>query len=328
MKGIACVLFSLSVILCTIPSGVEARLGGSGASFLSMGGGSRPLALGGAYAAYAEGIDAIYWNPAGIADIEKSSFSFCHATLFADMYHENFAFVFPLKDGAFGISALALISGKIEVTNYANQEGTGEFYSANDYAIGLTYARMMTKKFTAGATMKVINQNIAQVSANGVVFDLGATYNTGFANLKFGFAVQNFGSDMAYGGEDLEIEVGIGGDSLVSEEDILATYKSEPYSLPLTFQVGAAMDLYNNAEHRLTVEADLVHPNDQKETYAVGVEYAYREMFFLRGGSTGKNNRGLSGGMGLRFMDFQFDFSFEEHSQLADIKRVSVGFSY
>jgi len=328
MKRTACVLFLVSAVACTIPLGVDARLGGSGAAFLSMGGGSRPLALGGAYAAYAEGIDAIYWNPAGIANIEKSCFSFSHAELFADMSHENFAFVFPSKDAAFGISALALLSGEIERTDYANQEGTGELFSANDYAIGLSYARMMTKKFTAGATIKVINENIAEVSANGVVFDLGATYNTGFRNLKFGFVVQNFGPDMAYTGEELEITVGMGGDSLPSEEDIQATYKSESYALPLTFQLGAAMHLYDSPEHRLTVEADLVHPNDQDETYAVGAEYAYREMFFLRGGSTGKNNRGLSGGMGLKFMNFHFDFSFEQHQELSDIKRVSLGFSY
>lgn len=328
MKRIACMTFLLLASLCLLSSGVQARLGGSGGTFLSMGGGSRPLALSGAYTAFAEGVDAIYWNPAGIADIEQSCLSFSHAQLYADMKHENFAFVYPVGNGAFGISALALVSGDIEVTTVENQDGTGETYSANDYAVGVSYARMMTQKFTAGATIKIINQNIAQVSANGVVFDLGATYNTGFRNLKFGFVVQNFGTDMSYGGEDLEVDLGIGGDTLTTEEDISGSYSSEAYPLPLTFQMGAAIDLYNADEHRLTVEGDLVHPNDQTETYAVGVEYAYKEMFFLRGGSTGKNNRRLSGGMGLRFMNFHLDFSFEEHTELTDIKRISIGFSY
>ncbi|KPJ49603.1 hypothetical protein AMJ40_05165 [candidate division TA06 bacterium DG_26] len=328
MRALVPIIVAFSILFTGFPSQVEARLGGSGGAFLSMGGGARPLALSGAYVAFAEGIDAIYWNPAGIARVDKSSLVFSHALLYADMSHENFAFVQPLTDGAFGISALALISGDIEITDYENQEGTGEFYSANDYAVGFSYARMMTKKFTAGFTMKVINQNIAKVSATGVAFDLGATYNTEFHNLRFGFAAQNFGVDMSYGGEDLEIKVGIGGDSLNVEEDILATYKSEPYTLPLTFQLGAAVDLYNSAQHRFTVEGDLVHPNDQEETYAVGAEYSYREMLFLRAGHTQKNSRGFSGGVGLKVMNFQVDFSFEQHSELTDIKRISLGFNY
>ena len=324
MKRILCFIFIMGLLYGI----ANARLGGAGATFLSLGGGSRPLALGGAYVAFAEGIDALYWNPAGIANINKTNFSFTHAELFADMSYENIAFVYPLGDAAVGISILAFLSGDIEETTLEYQEGTGDHFSCNDFAVGITYGRMMTKRFTAGATARVINQNIWKCSATGVAFDLGATYNTGIRNLKFGFVVQNFGSDLVYSGEDLEGTLVMEGYENIQESDIPYVLASEPYPLPLTFQLGVSIDALYSIIHRITVEADLIHPNDQNETYAAGVEYCYNNMFFLRGGHTQKNCRLWSTGFGVKLANMKVDYSYEHHRYLVGIHRISAGFSY
>lgn len=318
-------LLILGVIMVLfIPYCTYARLGGAGATFLGIGGGARPVALGYAYSAVAEGPDAIFWNPAGLARIRQTSFSFSHAELFADMNYENFAFVYPLQDGAFGVSVIALLSGLIEETTLEHQEGTGDFYSANDYAVGVSYARMMTTKFSAGFTLRAVNQNIWKVSANGVVFDIGATYNAGYLNLRFGFVIQNFGPDMRYTGEGLEFLFVPSDYESTMEADVPGAFRSEAYSPPLTFQEGFAVDPIHNEIHRVTLSADLIHPNDQEETFGAGVEYSYQERFFARMGYTGKNNRKLSGGMGVRVGSINFDYAFETHEYLNPIHRISV----
>ncbi|MCK4352626.1 PorV/PorQ family protein [candidate division WOR-3 bacterium] len=321
-----CFLLTSYFLLLTsyffLPTLAFARLGGCGASFLSIGGGARALSLGGAYSAFAEGVDAIYWNPAGLAKIRRTSASFSHVNLFAGMSEENIGIVIPIKDGAIGISAIALLSGKIEETTMDNWEGTGDYFSANDFAVGISYSRMLTDKFNAGFTVKGINQNIAKLMANGIVFDIGGIYNTKLKNLRFGFMIQNFGADMAYSGETLDTIIG----------GHTATYKSESYPLPLNFQLGIAVDLLSTSLYKLTLISDLVHPSDQEATYALGIEYCLNSKYFARLGYTKKNNRGLSAGFGIMTPvaivgQIIVDYSYENHQYLSGIHRISLGFS-
>lgn len=320
-------LLFVIVILLSVPHLAEARLGGSGAQFLALGGGSRPLALGGAYTALAEGVESIYWNPAGLARLEAMTFSFTHAELFADMNQENVAFATPALGGVVGLSAIAFLSGEIEITTVEEQEGTGEKYSANDFAVGISYARMMTDKFTAGVTLKLVNQNIHEVSAYGWALDLGGTYNTGLRNLRLGFVIQNFGPDLRYSGEGLEFLTGLGG-----SDDASATYRSEPYPLPLSFQVGLAYDIINFGSNRLTALVEGVHPTDQSETFAMGVEYCLNDIYSARLGYTERNNKGFSGGLGVRIplenMNIIADYSYESHEYLDALQRFTIGFKY
>lgn len=330
MKRIATI-----VLILFLPCFAFARLGGCGAAFLSIGGGARALALGGAYSAFAEGVDAIYWNPAGLAKINTISGNFVHVKLYAGMSQENLGIVIPIKGGAIGISAIAFLSGRIEITTVEEQHGTGEYYSANDFAVGISYSRMMTDKFALGVTIKGIQQNIHKVFANGWAIDIGGVYNTKLRNLRFGFVIQNFGQDMAYSGEGLEDFVEM---YEMQGYEYPVALQSAPYPLPRTFQTGLAFDAISMPSHRLTFISDLVHPSDQEATFAVGLEYSLEEKYFARLGYTEKNNRGLSAGFGIimplqMFGKFTLDYSFEDHRtkdglpSLPGIHRISLGFS-
>ncbi|MBD3285492.1 PorV/PorQ family protein, partial [candidate division WOR-3 bacterium] len=255
------ILGVLALVVISTP--LSARLGGSGssASFLSMGGGARPISMGCAYTAIAEGPDALFWNPCGIAKLEATSASFGQALLFAGMLEENIAVGIPVTaSDAIGFQMLAHLSGQIEITTYEEQQGTGNYYTANNYAVGFSYAREMTDKFTAGATFKIIDLTLHKVSAWGVAADVGATYRLPFRNLRLGFVVQNFGPDMVYNGEALFFNIN---KDTLQEEDIPANYESEAFRLPFTFGGGAAMDLVDSDNSRLTLEVDYFHLADQ-----------------------------------------------------------------
>ena len=330
MKRICAV--ALAFLIC-IPLMAEARLGGAGAQFLVLGGGCRSVALGGAYVALAEGIDALYSNPGGLTSLDAPTFAFSHGELFADMHLENVAFATPTMGGVVGISGVGFLSGKMRRTTFEDQEGeSGETFSANDFAFGLSYARMMTDKFTAGLTFKYINQNIDKVHANGWAFDMGGTYSVGVGNLQLGFSIRNFGPDLAYAGEDLDFDAGMS-DYPEVDEDIPATYKSEPYPMPLIFQMGMAYDVINSGASRVTAVLDGIHPNDQDETFNTGLEYGFNDSYFARVGYTGRSNMGFTAGLGARVTLSQgvlasIDYSFEDHEYLAAIQRFSLTVSY
>ncbi len=321
------------VFLVCIPLVAEARLGGSGAQFLVLGGGCRPIALGGAYVALAEGPDAIYFNPAGLAQLDAPTFAFSHGELFADINLENVAFATPAMGGVVGVSGVGFLSGKMKRTTFDDQEGQlGETFSANDFAFGLSYSRMMTDKFTAGLTFKFVNQNIDKVSANGWAFDLGGTYALGVGNLRLGFAIRNFGPDLRYTGEDLDFETGLPEFPGV-DEDIPATYRSEAYPMPLIFQLGVAYDIISSGPSRITAVLDGLHPNDQDETFNSGLEYGFNDSYFARVGYTGRENMGFTAGLGARMALSQgilaaMDYSYEDHEYLDAIQRFSLTVSY
>jgi len=324
-------VFSLILLLFLLSPLAEARLGGAGAQFLAIGSGSRPLALGGAYVALAEGVDAIYWNPAGLATEEYMAFSFSHTHLFAGLLkRENVAFIHPGLGGVIGVSAIAFLSGDIDITTVEEPEGTGDTYTANDFAAGISYARMMTDKFAAGFTLKLISQNIYKCSAFGWAFDLGGIYNTGLRNLRLGFVIQNFGPDLRYGGELLEFSTST---TELMNEDVSAQYKSSPYSLPLSFQVGVAYDLFSSGSNRITALFDGVHPIDQDETFAAGLEYWLSEAYSIRLGYTDRNNNGLSFGLGAKIplgneVKALVDYGYVRHDYLDATQHFTISFSY
>ena len=83
----------------------------------------------------------------------------------------------------------------MEITTENSPNGTGQFFDAQDIAIGLSYARNLTDKFSAGLTVKYVNQTIWNESSSGVAFDIGTQYKLDFNNLTIAMCMTNFGSE-------------------------------------------------------------------------------------------------------------------------------------
>ena len=60
-----------------------------------------------------------------------------------------------------------------------------------------------------------------------------------------------------------------------NNDQILAKLNTDSYPLPLTFRVGVAMDVVNFEDHKLTIGADALHPNDNAESLNIGGEYVF-----------------------------------------------------
>jgi hypothetical protein len=323
----------ISALLLLVSFGsLFAGIGSSGAQFMQIGSGLRAISMGSAYTAVAEGLDAIYWNPAGLATLNNKVYAgFNHTQYFADMTYENFAISTPFMNGVIGVFGMGLLSGDIEITTVDAPDGTGEFYDANDYAFGLSYSRQISNKFSAGISFKVINQNIAELSANGWSMDIGGMYRTGLLNnLRIGFAITNFGPDLRYTGDDLIFRTRVFKDEINQQEDSRAEYLTEEYQLPLKLQLGFAIDVINTDNQKIVLSFDGINPADQSEMFGAGVEYLALNTLALRLGYTTLNDKNFSAGVGLNLntIDAKIDYAYERHQYLGDLHRFGFVFGF
>ncbi|MEO0070371.1 MAG: PorV/PorQ family protein [candidate division WOR-3 bacterium] len=259
----------------------------TGASFLKISVG-RASGMGDAFTALADDASAGYFNPAGLAYITRQA-QFEHANWFADVNHDFLTVVLPVTNfGTIAFSATAVTMGEIEQTTVDDpatpareDEGTGLLIGANDLAVGISYSRIITDKLSFGLTVKGVQENIWDLSAQAMGVDLGLFYNTGFKSLRLGTAVTNFGTQLAFSGPHLDFTFSWP-DSGPSQ--LQGSYKTTPAPLPTTFRFGVAMDLIKDENNRLTAAIDLVHPSDINETVNIGLEYCLADMLSLRGG--------------------------------------------
>lgn len=329
MKKSLVILTALMVVLGS--HSAMARLGGAGTQFLAMGGGARAIGMGGAYSALGGDLESVYWNPAGIAFLEGTAVGFTHTMLFADMSLEDVAIATPAMDGVVALSGLGFLSGEIEETTEEMPDGTGETFGANSFAMTLSYARMMTDKFSAGVSLRFIRESLGDVGASNWGFDIGGTYTVGYGNLRLGFAVVNFGPDTRLEGEALEATWVDPEVEDVQTEDVPAVLQPEPYPMPMTFRAGAAYDVLNRASSVVTLSMEGSHPVDQEELLAFGAQYSYQDRYYLRAGYNTVNNMEWAVGGGIRIATgermMSVDYGYQSHEYLDAVHRIAVGFS-
>jgi opacity protein-like surface antigen len=322
---ITCSLLALLAVVATAPPAIQAqnKVGTSAAVFLNAGIDARGAALGNAQVAQADRVSALLWNPAGISQIETHAVAFTHGDWFLDSRLQHLGIVLNGgRNGNLGISVTALSYGEIEVTSIENPMGTGEVFSPIDLAIGISYARLLTDRFALGGTGKYVRQQIWNSSADGFAVDVGVYYRTDFRNMRIGMAITNFGTDLRMAGKDLRVAHDIDPNRSGNNDRLPANMETDAWPLPLNFRVGVAMDLIDSGMNRATLAIDAQQPNDQSESANFGLEYAFRDLIFLRGGyrqafSSVREDGGLSLGFGINYeltrrVAARFDYAWQQ----------------
>ncbi|MCH7972521.1 MAG: PorV/PorQ family protein [Bacteroidetes bacterium] len=340
MKKFLLVIAILFALMQCIGFSQVTKTGTTAAKFLSIGIGPRANGMGGAFTSVANDISALYWNPAGIAELTQNEAMFTYTSIFKDLdiNLNYFAFVIPTEDwGNFGLSVTALDYGKMEVTTELFPEGTGETFSVASYAFGLSYAKNITEWFAAGITIKYITEGIFNSSANGLAFDVGTVFKTPFFGIKFASIITNYGSKMQMSGDDLLIRHDADPTRRGNNETVDAFYKTDLFELPLKLQIGISKDFQFLEGQRLTIAVDATHPNDNSEYANIGGELSFLDnLVSLRGGYKGlfleDNQEGLTLGVGLNYVLGVFavgvDYSYQEFEFLSYIHSFSVSFKF
>jgi hypothetical protein len=232
-------------------------------------------------------VEALYWNPAGVAASEMSTeVMFSHLNWIADINVEYAAVTSRMGEvGVLGVSFKTVGFGDIEQTTVENPDGTGTMYSPNYLTMGLTYSRAMTDRIHFGVTTKLISEKIMRESAMGIGFDFGLQYVTGISGLKLGITLMNLGPNMRFEGPDLEHAVVLPGTEDGSEEEAIRTTLAS-FDLPSYLQMGISYDYPFNGQHMVTAMGSFQNNGYSYDQYNLGVEYNYDSMVFLRGAFT------------------------------------------
>ena len=330
-------LTTLAILLLLVVGSAHAEfanVGSAGAQFLKVGVGPRYEAMGNAAVAMVDDIYSTYWNPAGLAEIENTAIGFTNVDYVLDISLNYFAIGKYFEDiGSFALSATVLSMDDQEITTLENQNGSGDYYTASSYSIGISYARQLTNRFSFGGTVKFIGERIHNTDAKGFALDFGTLLYTGFKSLRLGMSMSNLGSEMKFSGPDLDVNYD-GNLGQGSNEGIGAELKTSPYSLPMVFRVGMAYDVDMGPKSILTLSSELKHPNDNVQQGSIGAEFAYSQKFFLRGGyKLNYDEETLSFGGGIKTAITSttrmfIDYSWQDFGRLENTQRFSLGFTF
>ena len=264
-------------------AGSNGRKGTEGAQELMIAVGARGAALGGAVVGDASGVEAMFWNPAGLGTLSKTETMFSHTQYFADMKLNYAAIASNLGGfGVLGFSAKVLSVGDVIVTTESAPEGTGEIAQPTFTVLGFTWARQFTDRVLFGASGNLVSERIINQSATGAAFDFGVQYLTGWRGLKLGMVMKNFGPGMTYSGPGTEISM-LPSDQDPSGQPRIFTSETSSFELPSFFTMGASCDLYSVSQYRITALGALQNNNFQGNALRAGLEWRYRDQIALRG---------------------------------------------
>lgn len=335
-------IFILFCAMVTLHAAEETtKAGTAAAQFLKIGVGARAQALGGAFVAMKNDVTNLYWNPAGIAEIDQISWIGTHTRWFADITHQFTGLVIPVgSSSALGFSATLVTMDEEEITTIDQPKGTGLFWDARDVAVGISYARKITDRFSIGFTGKYIHQKIYNETASTVALDVGSNLDTGFKGIHIGMSFTNFGGDMKLSGRDL-IRAYDPNPANSRNDDVDVRLHTEPWPLPVNFRVGIAMEvmgsngdnMFRSKNHALMLAIDANHPNDAAENMRVGVEYQLYGLFSARGGyifneDLAQLTFGLGMNVELRNTAFSFDYAMASYGELDYVNYLTFGFHF
>ncbi len=300
-------IVELALSLVTImPSySLASGTGTTGAQFLRLGAGARPVAMGGAYTALANDANGPQYNPAGIGWNQNKEAIASYIDYLQGITYGYVGYIQPVgqKDN-FGVALAYLNSGIIDQTDLSGTKvGT---FSSNQSLVMLTYAHNFGSRFALGANLKAFQQKIEAESANGYAVDLGTIYKVK-PNLSLGLAVQNLGPGVTF----------------VKEKD----------PLPVTFKFGI---LYIFVEDIFCMSADAKYQPKEtnKLSENVGLEYWVSKNFAFRAGydtaniNDIENFTGVSAGMGFKVAGVNLNYAWMPYGLLGDTHRISLGFKW
>ncbi len=254
------------------------RIGSAAATELLIPVGARGTAMGGANMAVSEGVEAIHWNPAGLARMDYSAEAMVSTMAYIADIRMNYVTV-GLKFGGFGnvgISVRALDFGEVILTSNDDPYGdSGRTFAPGFITVGLTYARQFTDAITFGATIKVISEEMARATGSGFAVDLGVQYyNVGsIPGLNVGVAVKNYGPKMSFGGSGL-LHKGISTEGRRPEQ----YYRSDAAASELPSTLDMGVSYVRNISDNMTYafNSTFINNNLALNSYNFGGEVGYK----------------------------------------------------
>ncbi len=276
-----------------------------------MDAGAKPAAVGGAYSSLADGVNALYYNPAGLGKVNYKEATFMHNDYMLDMKYEYIAYCMPIEKlkGAMGINVSIFDAGKFDktrITGGVQYTSLGTF-SARDLAVGIGYGKAFNKKYSVGVNLKIISSKIDNAKASAVAADFGMLYENSDADffpIALGITAQNLGTSLKY--------------------------DNQKEHLPWTVKVGLSTYFDVDKTIKIIPSFDQYTADGLNYEYKIGCEINIKKIYSIRVGydSINEIGNGISLGFGAKINAISLDYAFMSYKDLDDAHRISVSYRF
>jgi outer membrane protein OmpA-like peptidoglycan-associated protein len=296
---------------------------------LKIGQGPRAAAMGESFTGLADDATAIYWNPAGLAQLSRAQLALSHQQWFADIKDELGHAVLPLGPGTLG---LGLAYSAQPDVDYWDESGL-EFktFTAWDAALSAGYGLPLSERYRLGASVTGLFEELKLQQGTGAGLDLAAS-GTPIDNLGLGLAARHLGyASFGSGTEKLPMEVAVGASYTLLLPSPSSLFASRSAFLPPI----------ENRDSRLTVTLDGTLPLlDNSPNVRFGLEYRpftpgpenrIPDLALRLGYRTGPVDlstldylNGLTAGLGVTVGNFGVDYAFVPYGELGLTHRIGL----
>jgi len=278
--------------------------------FLKLTGNARSAAMGDAYSAVGNDLSAVFYNPAGITQIERYAITASYLKWIIGSQMGSFAIGAKTSAATFALNFAYFATEEFEETTSAQPGGTGRMVTAGDLAAGLTIAKQVTDKLSVGGNIRWVQEDLDLQSYSSIDLDFGTLFYTGFRSTRLGMSLRNLGGD----------------------KDVIG----QKARFPMVFNLSGAAEIYGNLGDpmSITVAVEQMFFTDSVNRYHFGAEAWVQNMIALRAGyKTGYDSESWTVGAGLRQklgqQSVSVDFSYSKAEALDEYPiRLSVGLGF
>ncbi len=254
-----------------------------------------------------DGSESVLVHPAAAAGMEHGLAKFSYVSHYADTQYGSIGYA-----GRFGGRDLALRVTYVNFGEFIRTDRMGQrlgTFSAGDIGLSLTLARKVRDDLKIGGTVSYLHSKLDDFTAQAAAVDLGMLYYPPFENMTVGAVLSNLGTvfDSYTGGYN--------------------------ESLPIVLTVGVRKGL---AHAPITLIADVLFPNDNDITYALGIEANINDTLFLYAGTKSRSDIDIKTlraetdyagittfGFGLLVNRYRFNYAYIPDDMIEDVHKVT-----
>lgn len=308
----------LAALLCGLASAAKAEPGRTAAPFLKRTMGAQAAGMGNAFTAMTGRADALQFNPAAAASLEKKTLTSTYLNGFGGTTHGYFGYTHPLPFMALSTSLLYYNAGHIDLN--LSDGTTGRVTAEEDTAWSATAAFQPLKGVFVGGTYRHVRLELAETAkASSSQFDFGAIWRlpldrVPWLGVRAGAAYQYIGPDIVF------------------EQDGDPPPRTMRYGIAVRFpeidpkKIDPSVDLQG---FDMNLTADLVNTLREDSSPRFGAEfgltpYGMSRVALRLGWVLGRDAESFTFGMGFRHGRFDFDYSFADADALGNLQQLSL----
>jgi hypothetical protein len=278
--------------------------------FLKLAGNARSAAMGDAYVSVGNDLSAVFYNPAGITQIERYALTASYLKWVVGSQMGTFALAAKTNLATFAVNFAYFKTEQFEETTSSQPGGTGRMVTGGDVAAGLTVAKQVTDKLSVGGNLRYVKENLDLKTYGSVDIDFGTLFYTGYKSTRLGMSLRNLGGN----------------------KDVIG----QQARFPMVFNLSGAAEVYGNLGDPIsvTLAVEQMFFTDSINRYHFGAEAWVQNMVALRVGyKTGYDSESWSLGAGVKHkigaQQVSVDFSYSKADALDEYPiRLSLGLGF